>query len=175
MQIVRAYIRKCEQYKIPYGLYYFSQAVTEEEAIEEIEYIKQVLVGMGTLKYNLLPFALDVEKSTTGTRLEKYASTYSAQIELTTLKQSQMQKLSDCLNQKVIMYTDHHALNDILALKVLSDEWKQDLWMVDCGQAHSDDILEMKLENFVTNRQLVQEEKLDINFINYDTFLEFVK
>jgi GH25 family lysozyme M1 (1,4-beta-N-acetylmuramidase) len=176
IRAVRAYIRKCEEYKIPYGFYYFSQAINEDETAQEIEFIKYVLTGMGELKYNVLPFALDVEKNTDGTRILKYASqSESAMVELTNLKQKMMEKLRKVLGQDVVLYTDHNALKEILNLNNISSKNLEDMWIVDFGSSHSKDILEFNILNYIGNRQIAENGSIDIDFMNTDRFLSYIK
>lgn len=54
-------VKKCEELGIPYGFYYYSTSVDEAEANKEFECIEKALDSLGELKYNLLPFAVDVE------------------------------------------------------------------------------------------------------------------
>lgn len=54
-------VKKCEELGIPYGFYYYSTAINEQEAAKEFNHIEKSLDSLGELKYNLLPFAIDVE------------------------------------------------------------------------------------------------------------------
>ena len=54
-------IELCEKYGIPYGFYFYSAALTNEEAEEEVAACKEFLETIGPTKYNLLPFALNSE------------------------------------------------------------------------------------------------------------------
>lgn len=53
----------CEEHKIPYGFYFYSTAITKDEAVTEAEFIDKALADkrISNSKYNLLPFAIDVE------------------------------------------------------------------------------------------------------------------
>ena len=54
-------VKKCEELGIPYGFYYYSTSTTKSEANIEYENIIEEFEDLGDLKYNLLPFAIDVE------------------------------------------------------------------------------------------------------------------
>lgn len=58
-------IKACEELGVPYGLYFYSTALTQEEADEEIESCKEFMDTLedkvGSTKYNILPFALNSE------------------------------------------------------------------------------------------------------------------
>ena len=54
-------VKKCEELGIPYGFYYYSTSINEEEAKLEYQDIIEEFESLGDLKYNLLPFAVDVE------------------------------------------------------------------------------------------------------------------
>ena len=51
----------CEEFGIPFGFYYYSTSVNEEEANKEAKYIEEALDSVKDMKYNILPFAVDVE------------------------------------------------------------------------------------------------------------------
>ena len=53
----------CEKLCIPYGFYYYSTCLDNDEAEKEYEYISELLGNMDKekLNYNVLPFVIDVE------------------------------------------------------------------------------------------------------------------
>lgn len=51
----------CEELGVPYGFYFYSTAITKEEADEEISYCINGVNAIGERKYNLIPFSLDLE------------------------------------------------------------------------------------------------------------------
>ena len=51
----------CEEKKVPYGFYFYSTALSYEEADEEIDYCKRAINSLDEHKYNLLPLAVDYE------------------------------------------------------------------------------------------------------------------
>lgn len=54
----------CEKHKIPYGFYFYSTALTFEEADEEINYCRNAINSIEDRKYNLLPLIADFETLT---------------------------------------------------------------------------------------------------------------
>lgn len=70
LNIIKSYdnyieqIKVCEEKGIPYGFYYYSTAITKDEADQEVQHIKKVIDELKSkygLKYNILPLALDIE------------------------------------------------------------------------------------------------------------------
>ena len=59
--LYESYAAVCDKLKIPYGFYYYSTAVTQEEADKEYDAIVKRLDSLKTKKYNVLPIAIDVE------------------------------------------------------------------------------------------------------------------
>ena len=57
----KKYAEVCEECKVPYGFYYYSTALTKEEADQEIEYCKHAINSLDSRKYNLLPLTADFE------------------------------------------------------------------------------------------------------------------
>ena len=54
------FIDACEYLKIPYGFYFLDEALDENEADEEIKWIKDFL-NKNSTSYNVLPIAIDIE------------------------------------------------------------------------------------------------------------------
>ncbi len=54
------FINACEYLKIPYGFYFLDEALDENEADEEIKWIKDFL-NKNSTSYNVLPIAIDIE------------------------------------------------------------------------------------------------------------------
>lgn len=54
------FIKACEYLKIPYGFYFLDEALDENEADEEIKWIKD-FINKNSTTYNLLPIAIDIE------------------------------------------------------------------------------------------------------------------
>ena len=54
------FINACEYLKIPYGFYFLDEALDENEANEEIKWIKD-FINKNSTTYNILPAAIDIE------------------------------------------------------------------------------------------------------------------
>lgn len=111
-------VKKCEELGIPYGFYYYSASVDENEAGEEFKKISTSIESLkeelGELKYNLLPFTIDVELNSDNDRQKGKDVTYAKAV-LTN-------QLQDYLNKEVILYGAGKAVtnyygNNILNLK----------------------------------------------------------
>lgn len=57
----REQARVCEKYGVPYGFYYYSTCITEDEAKREAAYINESINLLDDREYNLLPFAINYE------------------------------------------------------------------------------------------------------------------
>lgn len=57
----RQQARICEKYGVPYGFYYYSTCISEDEAKREAGYINEAINLLDDREYNVLPFAIDYE------------------------------------------------------------------------------------------------------------------
>ena len=128
----RALMNLCEQYKIPYGTYYYTQSITMGEQEQEIEFIVNVLAGMGELEYNVLGIAIDIENGPEGyCRMLTYANkSHGNRQSLTELKKDMMEKLREITGQEVIIYSNKNELQTIIDYKALSQEDLRRIWLV---------------------------------------------
>ena len=94
-------VKKCEELGIPYGFYYYSTSTTKSEANIEYENIIEEFEDLGDLKYNLLPFAIDVELGGNGdiTKDRQYGN------DVTNAKAHLTNKLKDNFGLDVMLYT----------------------------------------------------------------------
>ena len=71
----RALMSLSEQYQMPFGTYYFTQACTDAKTVAETDFIIDIYDGMGELKYNVFGIAIDIENGPYGKcRMLTYAS-----------------------------------------------------------------------------------------------------
>ena len=187
---VEDFIKICEKYKIPYGGYYYSQAITMEEARKEAEYIKGIYSkaekNIGKLQYNVLPFAIDIElggsSSYTG-RMLQYIKNGGKKSELTKVKNfliNEVEKIEQV--DKTIIYTDRNTLRELIILEDFDKE-HQELWMVDPIEypTHSKDIVNKGYGKYIKNRQIKLDYSLnrgcclDINLMNKDIYEELIQ
>ena len=96
--VYSSYAAICERYKIPYGFYYYSTAINEEEANKEFDIIVSRLDKINNKKYNVLPFAIDVELA------NKYQEDRQFGINVSKVKAYLSDKIFDKYG-KVVLYT----------------------------------------------------------------------
>lgn len=170
----RAFITMCEEKGIPYGTYYYSQAINEAETKAEIDYILDVFGELGELKYNVFGIAVDIEE--VKGRMGKFANqSQENKSELTDLKQKMMQELRERTGQKVIIYSDRNALDYIIDYRQLTAENRNDIWLVDCSKTHSDSLREMGMIDDIGMRQVALDVSLDgipidINYMSLELY-----
>lgn len=177
--LVRAFINKCEEYKIPYGCYYYSQAINEPETLKEIDYIVDIFSGMGNLKYNVLPIAVDIE-NLEGRMGDFAVESQSNKRKLTMLKQAMMENLRGKLGNDVIIYSDRNAMQSIIDYTLLSEENRDGIWLVDCSSKHSNSLQKMGLTDDIGIRQvkldvsLSQTAAIDVDFMDLERYKEYI-
>lgn len=88
--------RVCEKLGIPYGGYYYSTALTQEEAMEEIQLIQSFYDKLGDTKFDLMGLTLDVEQCD-GSRLSGK--------DVTDVMASWANKAEEVTGKKIILYT----------------------------------------------------------------------
>ena len=173
-----SFANACEEYSVPYGFYYYSQAINEEETKKEIDYISRALSNTEKLKYHVLPLAIDIEELKG--RMGIYSGkAYENKKKLTILKQEMMENLRSKLNNEVIIYSDRNALQGIIDYTLLSNENKKGIWLVDCNQAHSDSLKNMELVDDISIRQvrldstIAKNVSVDVNVMKLEDFKEY--
>ena len=183
---VKKLVAVCEKHQVPYGLYYYSQALSKEEANQEIEWIKNklgIISELGDLKYNLLPFYLDYEigdpkyNSRVRQNYEKLNSDEDKGKSITSVLDYELSKLRDTLGTEVCLYSDHNTLGVCFDINEFTDENKENIWMVDVSPAHSKDTLDLK--DHISVRQVSTDSiikyngdsyKIDYDLINKEYF-----
>lgn len=183
---VKKLVAVCEKHQVPYGLYYYSQALSKEEADQEIEWIKNklgIISELGDLKYNLLPFYLDYEigdldqNSRVRQNYEKLNSDEDKGKSITSVLDYELSELRDTLGTEVCLYSDHNTLGVCFDINEFTDENKENIWMVDVSPAHSKDTLDLK--EHISIRQVSTDSiikyngdsyKIDYDLINKEYF-----
>lgn len=175
--------RICEKYQIPYGFYYYSQAITEEDIEIEANFINSALNTLGNSKYNVLPMVIDVEKGSEidETRLSVNVKEKGKDYQ-TGIINSIMNRVREENNVDVILYSDFNTLNSCFNYNNLDELNKQNAWIVDPTSKHSNRLKQYYPEvvNNISMRQIalegrVGEINLDVDFIDKDYFNELLK
>lgn len=108
----------CENIGIPYGFYYYSTALTEEETREEVEIVENNLNKISEKRYNLMDLTLDTEQCD-GSRLVGK--------DITDIKAYWANYAEEKIGRKVMLYTggkDVVGDKKILDLKRFSEQIK---------------------------------------------------
>ena len=174
----------CEDNNIPYGFYYYSTCVTPEEAKQEYTWISEALETLDNTKYNLLPFAIDVEVHSEKDRQNKVS------IKDLTNSKNVLANLIENDFGKTILYTSRNACDNDLASKILDIEQYQanlhsgesHIWFVspEHSKLHKESM--DKIIDYVKARQIALDIKtdnskynlIDINIINEQAFADYI-
>lgn len=178
---VKELVDLCEQYEIPFGFYFFSQALTIEEADKEVDYIKRNYEQYKNYTYNAMPIYYDYEVNEPDSRLVVYAQQENRE-NLTQVLNYAMNKLRLETEHEVCLYSDKNALTTVFNYDNLDDINKQNMWVVDVNDIHSDELA----SNFgeavdnVSVRQYAQDKivgdiGLDINLMDKDYYENIMK
>lgn len=178
-------VNLCEEYEIPFGFYYFSQAITINEAEKEVEHIKKLSDKYKNYTHNILPIYYDYELSSNDTRLATYAKKGHKE-ELTNVLNYAMNKLRLETEKEVCLYTDGNALGFIFDYNKLDDINKKNPWIVEASnEGHSNRLAEkypevvenMGMRQIKLDKEFGNEEKvkMDLNLMNKDYFENILK
>lgn len=167
---IRQLITICEEYHVPYGFYYYSQALTNDEAIMEVDKISSKLDEFGNLPFNMLPFYLDVESPERG-RLYNYCVNNNS--DNTSVVNFEMNALREVTGKNVCLYTDSHTLKTVINIDKLEKQNKADMWCVEVSPSHTDYVI--ALDKYISMRQVALDRSfngkgVDYNFINKDYY-----
>lgn len=182
---LKALTNICEEYQIPYGFYYYSQATNKEEIETEAVFIKNALDYLGKNTYNILPLAIDIEERA-GVNASKTRVLLNAEINgkdnQTEIVNELMNRVRNDNNCEVILYTDHNSLKNCIEYQKLDKTNQQNAWIVDTSDSHSNDLAKNHadaVEN-ISMRQIatdgcVGNVAIDVDFINSNYFEKLLK
>ena len=188
----------CEELGVPYGFYYYSTCITKEEAKKEADLIKENLAKLTEQKYNLLPFAIDVEvfifKDLPAKHKPKADSKkdrqYNRPMKEVTSSKAELANLLEPTTGKTTLYTNRNATDDEWASRFI--DIKQYQQEIRTGESHiwfvapkGDKRHEQSMQKFiqyVKARQIVLDAKtdntkrnlIDINVIDADAFKSYL-
>lgn len=144
---INALTNACEKNGIPYGMYYYSQATTKEEADCEVKEIIRLLeqIGIKSKNYMKLPLYIDIECYG-----YEYGESYNARVLTNAIekgKNIQTEILNYVMNQlreksglEVCLYTDYNTMNTTIDFKELEEINKKNCWIVETTRTHSDNL-----------------------------------
>ena len=170
----------CEQYRVPYGLYYFCQATTEEEIEKEVREIKKLYSQVDTSEYNVLPLMLDFENLGGKTRIAKSAQKNGKAYQTNIINQT-MNMVREALGGiEVILYTDRDTLASTLNYHDLDEENQENCYIVEVSSTHTKDLKNYsKLLKNVAFSQIRTDTEvggvgIDIDLAYTDAYEEYV-
>lgn len=137
----------CEKNEIPYGMYYYSQATTKEEADCEVNEIINMLekLGMKSKKYMKLPLYIDIECYG-----YEYGESYNARVLTNAIekgKNTQTEILNYVMNElrkkselEVCLYTDYNTMKTTINFNEIEEINKKNCWIVETTKTHTDNL-----------------------------------
>ena len=172
-------INICEKTKTNFGLYYYSQATTEEEANEEIKTILKLIeqLGLNSKTKKTLPLYIDVEKVGRDkgvsylTRIYKNAQE-NGKTEQTKITNYLMEELRKQTNMEICLYTDGNTLESTINFDELSEMNKINCWIVESTQDHTN-ILDPEIMEYAKTRQTSLDRQIKINESNETINVDF--
>ena len=197
-------VKKCEELGIPYGFYYYTAAVNENEALQEYEKIKNDMESIkgeiGDLKYNLLPFAVDVEVDSNYENVGLYDRHVLNGVtiqDVTNAKVVLTNKLKEYLGDRIILYGAGKAVTPYMGAQILDlQEYQRltgikDVWMpLPKEEFANSDVAEnnKQMKNIIEadgNMQVIMQQAvldyacdgyaLDIDVIDKDKYIELIR
>lgn len=186
---LRDMVAMCEEHRVPYGFYYYSQAVNDKDIEIEANFIHEVLSQIGTSDYHILPFAVDMEDYITDgqgnlkpTRVLVNAQN-NGKRQQTKVMNNLMNRVRKDNNIEVISYLSKSGYVDLIDYQELDAINQENPWIVDPSPAHSNVfateypeiaekavIRQIALDGFAS-----QNAAVDIDFVNqkyFDKLLE---
>lgn len=137
-------VNTCEKNNVPYGLYYFSQCTTFEEAGKEAERICSLVdeLDINSKQLNLLPLYIDIEcygyadGMSYDTRVCRNAS-MNSKTNQTSVVNYLMNLVREKTGLEVCLYTDNNTLDTTLNFSELDESNKENCWIVEVSETHS--------------------------------------
>lgn len=168
----------CNQYKIPYGLYYFCQATTEEEIEREVSEIKRLYNQVGTSEYNVLPFMLDFEALGGKTRIVNSANENGKAYQTDIINKT-MNRVREELGVDVILYTDYGTLESTFNYNDLDNINQKNCFIVEASATHTNNLDKKVLKNSAFSQirtdTTVSGVRVDIDFAGVNPYEGYTK
>lgn len=176
-------VNLCEKYEVPYGFYYYSQAITVNEADAEVNFIQNEYNRYKNNTYNVLPIYYDYESDGEDRRLVHYAGNGERKDELTNVLNYAMDKLRLETEAEVCLYSSINALDTIFDYNKLEDVNKQNCWFVEWErEAHSNhyannypEVVENMGLRQISGDKTLGDIQVDFDFINKVYFENILK
>ena len=187
LENIRSMVAICEENHVPYGFYYYSQALNEKDADIEADFIRDALSQLGTSKYNVLPFAIDVEDfvningKNVPTRVLDYTRVYGKKSPTEAMNHL-MNRVREENDMEVISYLSHSGYTDLIDHEDLDKINQKNPWIVNPSSDHSDvfvskypDVLDNTIMRQISLDGNYKRVPFDIDLINKDYFDKVLK
>lgn len=184
---IQSMVAICEENHVPYGFYYYSQAINEKDADIEAEFIHEALSQIGTSKYNVLPFAIDVEDyvyvngQNIPTRVLEYTRAYGKESPTKAMNYL-MNRVREENDMEVISYLSHSGYTDLIDHEDLDKINQKNPWIVNPSSVHSDifssqypDVLDNTIMRQIALDGSYKGVPFDINLMNKSYFDKVLK
>lgn len=184
---IRSMVAICEENHVPYGFYYYSQAITEKDADIEADFIREALSQIGTSKYNVLPFAIDVEDyvyvngQNVPTRVLEHTKVYGKKSPTEAMNYL-MNRVREENDMEVISYLSHSGYTDLIDHEDLDKINQKNPWIVNPSSVHSNifasqypDVLDNTIMRQIALDGYYKGVPFDIDIINKDYFDKVLK
>ena len=184
---VKDMVRVCENEKIPYGFYYYSQATSDIDVDMEAKYIKNALDHIEPSTYNVLPLSIDVEESIFSdggevpTRVAVNAQNSGVEHQ-TKIVNDLMNKVRDEPNLEVNTYLSRAGCNELIDHTKLDATNQKNCWIVDPSAAHANDfatnykdVVDNTVMRQVALDGIVNNVDVDVNFIDSNYYNNLVE
>ena len=184
---IRSMVAICEENHVPYGFYYYSQAITEKDADIEADFIREALSQIGTSKYNVLPFAIDVEDyvyingQNVPTRVLEHTKVYGKKSPTEAMNHL-MNRVREENDMEVISYLSHSGYTDLIDHEDLDKINQKNPWIVNPSSVHSNifasqypDVLDNTIMRQIALDGYYKGVPFDIDIINKDYFDKVLK
>lgn len=175
----------CDKYQIPYGFYYYSQAINKEEVDMEAKFINKALDRIGDSEYNVLPLVIDVEAMADNPPIPTRAcnsAKKNGKSHQTGICNMLMNRVRDDNDRDVILYTDNNSLDSCIEFDLLDKANQQNVWLTDPNETHSNKLVNRHIDAIENAgiRQIaldgvVDGVGIDVDFIDSDYFKGILK
>ena len=187
LENINSLINVCEKNRTPYGLYYYTQATTKEEADCEVDAIVNLLATLGikSKNYIKLPLYMDIEQEDTYDNIPydtraKTSALINGKSYQTEILNYVMNKVREKTGMEVCLYTDHNTMDTTINFDELDEINKTNCWIVEVSEKHSNNLMtnEPSVYNYINmrqteiNRSIYIEETGDLISTDFDIMNE---
>lgn len=168
----------CQRNNVPFAIYYYSQAITNEEAQEELGLIKKANNIAANYSMYTNNIFIDFEYSKESRIYDnamKNGKSQATQVLNNLLKMIS----SEIPTSSVHIYTDSNTMSYIINYNELLPEYQNDNWFVNVSESHEVKLNNLRINNnnvgmFQIGRDTRHGCKTDTNFMYEDFYNKFI-